>query len=230
MADFDLADYTISHSHINYLDRHFKFSIFLWNLNKINYKKLLNIRKNIIFHPIRNKFCAAVISNLRSTDFFRIDFIKELNKYKKVDMGGKYNNTVGGPVKDKIKFLSSYKFSIAMENTNGDGYYSEKIIESFLSGTIPIYYGDYMIEEFINQKAYILILGQKDIKDKIEFIKKIDNDNNLYKAILREKVIINKSRIKKIENELIEFFTNIFEQDKNKASRITKFEREDITK
>ena len=44
-----------------------------------------------------------------------------------------------------------------MENSNGDGYISEKIIESFLAGTIPIYYGDYMVDEYINPKAYILI-------------------------------------------------------------------------
>ena len=51
-------------------------------------------------------------------------------------MGGKCMNNVGGRVFDKKKFLSKYKFSIAMENSDGDGYLSEKIIDSFLSGTI----------------------------------------------------------------------------------------------
>ena len=55
-----------------------------------------------------------------------------------------------------------------MENSEGDGYLSEKILDSFQSGTIPIYYGDYMVEEYINPKAYILIRGKKDIKKKIE--------------------------------------------------------------
>ena len=47
-------------------------------------------------------------------------------------MGGNFNNNIGGPVKNKVKFLSSYKFSIAMENTEGQGYISEKILDSFL--------------------------------------------------------------------------------------------------
>ena len=64
-------------------------------------------------------------------------------------------------VKNKIEFLSSYKFSISMENSEGDGYVTEKIIESFIAGTIPIYYGDYMIDEYINPKAYILIKYHK---------------------------------------------------------------------
>ena len=53
-------------------------------------------------------------------------------------MGESYNNNVG-VIHNKIEFLSSYKFSIAMENTEEEGYLSQKIIDSFLSGTIPIY-------------------------------------------------------------------------------------------
>jgi hypothetical protein len=38
-------------------------------------------------------------------------------------------------------------------------YISEKIIESFIAGTIPIYYGDYLVDEYIiikiNPKVYI---------------------------------------------------------------------------
>ena len=134
-------------------------------------------------------------------------------------MGGKYNNNIGGPVINKIKFLSSYKFSIAMENSEGDGYISEKIIESFLAGTIPLYYGDYMIDEYINPKSYILIKGEKDIYQKIEYIINIDNDDKLYKNILKEKPLL-EDNIKNIYNkELKEFFYHIFQQDKNKAFR-----------
>ena len=72
-------------------------------------------------------------------------------------MGGAVLNNVDGKVTNKIEFLSSYKFSIAMENSEGDGYISEKILESLISGTIPIYYGDYMVDEYINPNVYILI-------------------------------------------------------------------------
>ena len=112
----------------------------------------MEIRKKIYKSKIRKKFCGAVISNFKSSDKFRIKFINELNKYKTIDMGGKYMNNVGGKVKNKIKFLSLYKFSIAMENSEGQGYISEKILDSLIAGTIPIYYGGYMIDEFINIK------------------------------------------------------------------------------
>ena len=86
-------------------------------------------------------------------------------------MGGKAFNNVGGRVKNKITFLTSYKFSLSMENSEGDGYISEKIIDSFIAGTIPIYYGDYMVDEYINPKTYILIRDKNDIKKKIEYRK-----------------------------------------------------------
>ena len=106
-----------------------------------------------------------------------------------------------------------------MENSEGDGYISEKIIDSFLSGTIPIYYGNYMIDEIINPKSYILIRNEKDITKKINFIKNIDTDNNLYQKMLKEKVFTNIKFKEIIENKKIDFLINIFSQDKEKARR-----------
>ena len=132
-------------------------------------------------------------------------------------MGGKYNNNVGGRVQDKISFLSQYKFSISMENSEADGYTSEKIFDSFLAGTIPIYCGDYMIDEFINPKSFILIRNEKDLKEKIEYIKKIDNDDKLYEKILKEKIFIDDNFINNIEKSRNNFLLNIFEQKKELA-------------
>ena len=127
----------------------------------------------ILNEPKRTKFCASVISNTKYGDFFRLKFMDELSEYKQIDYGGSYKNNIGGKIKNKTEFLMSYKFSIAMENSNGDGYNSEKIYQSFLSGTIPIYYGDYMIDEIYNPKAFILIKGKKDMKKKLSILKRL---------------------------------------------------------
>ena len=216
IPDLNFVDYALGHAHISYLDRYFKYSIFMWS----SYSMIKEIREEVLKAPIRTKFCAAVISN-GFWAHFRSRFLNELNKYKKIDMGGRYRNNIGGRVKDKNKFFSSYKFSLAMENSNGDGYISEKIIESFISGTIPIYYGDYLIDEYINPRSFILIKGEKDIREKIEYIKSIDNDDEKYRSILRENVIVDKNFTKKIDNELKLFLFNIFQQEKSKAYNIT---------
>ena len=135
-------------------------------------------------------------------------------------MGGRCFNNMNGRVIDKIKFFNEYKISIAMENSEGDGYISEKIVDSFRGGTIPIYYGDYLVDEYINPKTYILIRGEKDIEKKIEYIKKIDNDDKLYMEIMKENPIIDEKFAEKIDKkEIKEFLYNIFSQNKNKAFR-----------
>ena len=133
-------------------------------------------------------------------------------------MGGKYKNNIGN-ISSKIEFLTSYKFSIAMENSEADGYGSEKIVESFLAGTIPIYYGDYMIDEYINPKSFILIRGVKDMLKKIEYIKKIDNSDKIYRKMLKKNILINNKNPSIIIKECYEFLMHIFEQDKKLAKR-----------
>ena len=214
IPDLSEVDYAIGQAHISYLDRYFKFPIFIWF-----FKRFKKIREKLLNNPKRTKFCAAVISN-GGEDKFRTKFIDELNKYKKIDMGGKYLNNVEGPVKDKIKFLSSYKFSIAMENSEGDGYISEKIIDSFISGTIPIYYGDYTLDEYINPKALILIKNEKNIEQKIKYIIEIDNNFEKYSNILKENILINENIANIIEEEEKKFLYNIFQQEKLKSKRI----------
>ena len=225
IPDLNYADFALGQAHIMYFDRYFKFPDFIWVLKKVNKYNLQKIRKDSL-KKNNKKFCAAVISNNISTGFFRIKFYKELNKYKKIDMGGKAFNNVGGRVINKIKFLSSYKFSFSLENSEGDGYISEKIIDSFLAGTIPIYYGNYMVDEYINPKTFILIRSERDIKSKIEYIKKIDNDDKLYHSILNQQ-IFNDNYQKIIANTLeekIKFFENIFIQGNIKGKRADNIE------
>ena len=101
---------------INYLDRYFKYSLFLWQ----NFREIVKKRNEVLINPNRTKFCAAVISNCKSS--FRMNFIRELNKYKKVDLEGKCkNHRRRKMIGNKIEFLTNYKFSIAMENSKGDG-------------------------------------------------------------------------------------------------------------
>ena len=110
----------------------------------------------------------------------KIEYIKKIDKDDKLYMDiMKENPIIDDKAKDKIdksdikEFLSKYKFSIAMENSPGDGYVTEKIVDSFNAGTIPIYYGDYLVDEYVNPKTYILIRGEKDVDEKIEYIKKL---------------------------------------------------------
>ena len=43
--------------------------------------------------------------------------------------------------RSKVAYISQFKFNIAFENSNADGYITEKLTDCFLGNTVPIYYG-----------------------------------------------------------------------------------------
>ena len=92
-----------------YLDRYLKFNYFIYVLNKIQSYDIEKIRHEAIKNK-RKYFCAAVISNQESSSYFRLNFIKELNNYKKFHMGGRAFNNIGRIVDDKIKFYLLINF------------------------------------------------------------------------------------------------------------------------
>ena len=109
IPDLNYADFAISQAHIMYLDRYIKYPDFIFALSKIKNYDIVKIRNNVS-NKSKNKFCAAVISDNFVTTNFRFTFFNELNKYKKIDMGGRVLNNVGEYVEDKIKFLSYINF------------------------------------------------------------------------------------------------------------------------
>ena len=216
--DFSNCDYAIGLHYINRGDRYCRKptdTSMLTNIGSIyNLTKIKNI-------DIKNKkFCAWVVSNEYGKE--RNLFYEKLSKYKKIDSGGKFKNNIGYRVKNKIDFLKNYKFSICFENSKKDGYISEKLFDAFEAGTIPIYFGDDSVTKLINNRAYIHIKNKYDFDKKIELIKKIDQDDNLYNSIIKEKIVLNDSNY---EPELIKyrnFIYHIIEQDKQKAKRFTR--------
>ena len=56
---------------------------------------------------------------------------------------------------DKHKTISNYKFAICFENTALNGYLTEKIIDCFFSGVIPIYLGATNVNDLIPRDSFI---------------------------------------------------------------------------
>jgi len=66
------------------------------------------------------------------------------------------------PVDYKLTALKDYRFSITIENTKQDYYFTEKLIDCFMTGTVPVYYGCPSIGEFFNEKGIIIIDNEVD--------------------------------------------------------------------
>jgi len=59
------------------------------------------------------------------------------------------------PCDNKIETIKNYKFAVCFENVAYPGYITEKIIDCFAAGVIPIYLGAPDIADFIPKEAFI---------------------------------------------------------------------------
>jgi hypothetical protein len=59
------------------------------------------------------------------------------------------------PLENKSDGLRDYAFSIAIENSVQDTYFTEKLVDCFSTGTVPIYWGTRAIEKYFNTDGVI---------------------------------------------------------------------------
>jgi hypothetical protein len=69
------------------------------------------------------------------------------------------------PIADKLTGLKNYCFSIVTENTKEDYYWTEKIVDCFVTGTVPIYWGCPSIGNFFNINGIITFDNIDDLND-----------------------------------------------------------------
>ena len=68
-------------------------------------------------------------------------------------------------VENKADGLRNYPFSVVIENCRERGYFTEQIMDCFLTGTIPIYWGDPDIGDHFNKESFITWDGSmEDLK------------------------------------------------------------------
>lgn len=219
-------DYTIGTNDFQFRDRYIRWPFYLWrDGTRKEFDMACQKHKNI--KTGTRKFCNFVVSNGQNADLYRTELFEQLNKYKRVDSGGRYLNNLGYFVGDKLSFMRDYKFTIACENSTQKGYITEKIVEAWASGTIPIYWGGVDIADEFNEKAFINCMNCRNIEEVVEKVKEIDQSEELYFEMLREPILSSSSNAVKFldDTPLIDFFRNIFEQPKEQARRIARAAR-----
>lgn len=147
-------------------------------------KELLDRGENYLFYPFgvswipdnyvvpkKTKLCSMIASDKRFTEGhgFRQEIIREFKD--KVDHFGRGFNFV----ENKEDALGEYYFSIAIENSQRDFYFSEKIIDCIDCLTVPIYWGASSIPNFLTAPC---IFGMQTHDDE-EFINPIITFNTI---------------------------------------------------
>lgn len=106
---------------------------------------------------------------------------------------------------DKYK---DYKFVIAMENKQIDGYVTEKIINAFHSGAIPIYWGSRNVNDFFNKKSFINVDDFESYEQCIDYILSLSDEQ--IEAMLNEPIY-------NTNNDIVNLLNNEYNKNGNKT-------------
>lgn len=190
--DLNLCDYAIGFDYIEFGDRYtrcpymyighpLKTSVdILNNLNQM--KPDTDQKQKYIFRD----FCSFVYSNENAAPI-RDHLFNSLCEYKKVNSGGRHLNNIGYAVDDKQAFLEGHKFTLAIENSEYEGYTTEKLIDAYRAFTVPIYWGNPKVAKDFNPASMICAYDFSTEKELIDYIIKVDSDDDLYWKILKER-------------------------------------------
>lgn len=158
-------------------------------------KELLNVSNKFEFYPhcgcwiqpqfqkvfIKSKLVSIIASNKNYTIGHKLRHEAiEMAKAKnlKLDLFG----NLYSPIEHKIEALGDYRFSIVIENCKLDYYFTEKLIDSFITGTVPIYWGCPSIGKFFNLDGMIIFNDVNELEEILNSLT-VDKYNSMLKAV-----------------------------------------------
>ena len=135
---------------------------------------------------------AAVITN--GVGQIRNRFLDKLEQRIQVLYGGTYKNNIGGKIQGSyhstnlIDFYKLSRFAITMENSQEEYYITEKIINGFRAGTIPIYWGSPHSTIYFNSKRFLELKGTTDTDINALIDKMINITDDEYVSIINQPI------------------------------------------
>ncbi|MFW6281319.1 MAG: glycosyltransferase family 10 domain-containing protein [bacterium] len=182
------------------------FRLPLWQIYIMLWPEIWDGLINKKQHSDFERFTAFIVSN--SSNFIRNSAFKQLSKYKHVHSYGKFmTNDLGlqkvskgrywRDAKEKFFNEHPHKFMMAFENTTYPYYCTEKIMDAFLSGCIPIYWGDPKVVEDWNPNAFINVNKNKEW---IKTVEELDNDSQRFNEVYNESVFTEEQQEKHSKN------------------------------
>jgi len=149
----------------------------------------------------KTKLISIISSNKKQTYGQQLRH-KIINTHNNIDVYGNGYN----PIDNKISGLKDYMFSVVIENHREDYFFTEKLIDCLVTGTIPIYYGCPSISKFFDDDAILSFTNQEEFNkiisnlDEKFYNSKLKNIKNNFSESLKY-VIADDILYKKINNE-----------------------------
>ncbi len=172
-------------------DNYYYVPLFVLSMNPSKYQERIqntDINTNRKLLGYCNSNCVAIREQL-------VSLIAEYDTTNSVYALGKCKGTSNKIKVQRIStdaenynFYKDYNFVIAMENADVNGYVTEKIMNVFLAGSIPIYWGTKYVKEIFNEKAFIYVNDFPSLELCAKYIIELNNDKTKIANMLREPI------------------------------------------
>ena len=176
---------------------------FYWRFYKIltKNKQLLNILNNGSFFYLGSTFLKNLdkidiqknnLASLIASSQNKLKGHKLRHKIAKYIKNNELNIAVIGrgykPFENKEDGLKSFRYSIVIENSSEQDYFTEKLVDACLLETIPIYWGAPNISKYFDIRGFIVCNSSDEIEDALKNLS-IRDYNRKIKWIKKNKEI-----------------------------------------
>jgi len=187
-----LFDRYLSFDQFNFNDNNFYFPLWYTHLDwfgepEYNSRVGIHISMSTLAEKrkltrTKKKFACIFLSNPHP---FRLEMVKKLRENFEVDVFGSYS---GNPVAHKIDVSKDYMYTICFENDLYPGYITEKILEAYVSETVPIYWGDFGNDVSFNPDSFFNLSSFESFEHLVEKIKSCDYEKIYEQPLLNHEV------------------------------------------
>lgn len=176
-------------SYIRQVEHKFDY-IYMYNPPKDNLKYKQSyfgacwiIKENCKIYE-KNKLLSIVASNKNSAPGHKLRHeVISRKLHKDLELWGSGYNWFSDKPEDRVKPFKDYMYVIVVENCQYPNYFTDKIIDCFATGCIPIYWGDPNMDQHFNKNGFytwntiedliqiLAKIGPEDYYSKIPYIK-----------------------------------------------------------
>lgn len=233
VPDFNLFDYAIGFDYLSFPDQESGNRYYRYPLCFYNYKRLKKHIYGMSFEEAKNVlaqkqyFCNFLYGH-QSAKGERERIFHALEQYKRVESAGSFlNNMPDGLIipysEKKMDFLKLCKFTIACESISYPGFVTEKLINPFYSDSVPIYYGNRLVNKEFNDNAMINLHQFSSLEEGMEKVIEVDQNDALFIQMLMEPKLISSNYLDNLLLGLKEFLFSIVSQMPEQAYRRMRF-------
>ena len=164
------------------------------NVHNHGYEQLIPIKQLLYPRKLdmqeKKEFCVMVAGN---PEGLRINLYNSISKYKPIHG---YGNMFGNSLrKSKFEVLPQYKFCLCPENSIYDGYVTEKLIDAYAGGCVPIYSGDVSVVDDFNEEAYLNYQDWKDMEGFVKRVAQLNEDEILYEIFYEQPLLTKEPKL-----------------------------------